>query len=279
MANESQNQNKSTILTLESLTKQYDTLLMQYNQVQSDYINYLQQNPSTLQQGSGATRNNQELTSIPNYTFWGTSGISSNNVSSVQQCSALCSRTQGCSGATYNVTNNNQNNCWLRSGDGIIVAGTSNQYAIISKSKEYLLTLQTLNSQLIDVNNKIIQLMQNNKNTFLAEIKNRKSKYILLVQNNSKLEEERNNILLQLSQFQSINEKQNEGELIVTKNYYTFVLLLIIALICMFILSKIYIGTASENADETVNILSTIFFIFIICVVVFIIYYYFHNRI
>jgi heme/copper-type cytochrome/quinol oxidase subunit 4 len=121
--------------------------------------------------------------------------------------------------------------------------------------------------------------MQNNKNTFLAEIKNRKSKYILLVQNNSKLEEERNNIVLQLSQFQSINEKQNEGELIVTKNYYTFVLLLIIALICMFILSKIYIGTASENADETVNILSTIFFIFIICVVVFIIYYYFHNRI
>jgi hypothetical protein len=277
MSSESQNQNNSAILNLESLTKEYDTLLIQYNQVQSDYINYLQQNPSSTQQGQG--QNTTTLTSIPNNTFWGTSGISSSNVSSVEQCSALCSNTPGCSGATYNATNNNQNNCWIRSGDGIIVPGTTNQYAIISKSKEYLLTLQTLNSQLIDVNSKIIQFMQNNKNTFLEQDNDRNNKYILLVKNNSMLEEERNNILLQLSQIQSINEKQTDGELIVTKNYYNYILLLVVALICIFILSKIYIGTASENAGETINILSTIFFIFIICVVVFIIYYYFQNRI
>jgi NADH:ubiquinone oxidoreductase subunit 3 (subunit A) len=279
MSSESQNKNNSPILNLESLTKQYDTLLIQYNQVQTDYINYLQKNPSTIQAGSTTTQVNQELTSIPNNTFWGTSGISSSNVSTVEQCAALCSSTPGCSGATYNDTKTTQNNCWLRSGNGPIVSGTTNQYAIITQSKEYLLTLQTLNSQLISVNIQIIQLMQNNKTIFLSEDDDKNSKYNVLVQNNSKLEEERNDILVQLGQFQSINEKQSQGELIVTKNYYNYILLLIVVLICVFILSKIYVGSSNGNAEDIINILSIIFFTFIICVVVFIIYYYFHNRI
>jgi hypothetical protein len=277
MSNKSQDQNNSLILNLESLTKQYDTLLIQYNQVQSDYINYLQKNPSSIQLGK--TQNTNALTNIPNSTFWGTSGISSSNVSSVGQCSALCSKTPGCSGATYNTTNNSQNNCWLRSGNGIIIAGTNGQYAIVSQSKEYLLTLQTLNSQLIDVNKKIIQFMKDNKNIFLEQGNERTQKYNLLNQNIYKLEEERMNILQQLSQFQTIDEKQNQGELIVTKNYSNYVLLLIIVIFCIFILSKIFINSTNENSGANVGAFSTILFIFIICFFIFFVYSYFFNRI
>jgi len=277
MSNKSQNQNNSVVLNLESLTKQYDTILIQYNQVQSDYINYLQKNPASVQLGK--TQNANALTSIPNSTFWGTAGISSSNVSSVAQCSALCSKTPGCSGATYNTTNNSQNNCWLRSGNGIIIAGTNGQYAIVSQSKEYLLTLQTLNSQLIDVNQKIIKLMQDNKNIFLEQGNERRQNYNLLTQNIYKLEEERMNILQQLSYFQTIDEKQNQGELIVTKNYSNYVLLLIIVIFCIIILSKIFINSTSENSGANVGAFSTILFIFIICFFIFFIYAYFYNRI
>ena len=147
---QNQKQNDSAILNLESLTKQYDTTSIQYNQVQSDYINSLQ---NTSQEQIQSTSN---LANVPNSTFWGTTGISSTNVSSLDKCSALCSKTPGCSGATYNVTNNNQNNCWLRGGDGSIITGTSNQYAIIPQATNYLKTLEILNIQLINLNNQNI---------------------------------------------------------------------------------------------------------------------------
>jgi hypothetical protein len=131
------NSNNPTMLNLESLTKNYDTLLIQYNQLQNDYINYLQQNPSIIQQG----KTNLNLVNIPNSTFWGATTLSTSNVSNVDQCRALCSNTPGCSGATFNVTNNTQNNCFLSGGDGMIIGGSATQYAIISKANQYLTTL------------------------------------------------------------------------------------------------------------------------------------------
>jgi hypothetical protein len=239
MFHESQNQNNSIILNLESLTKEYDTLLMQYNQVQSDYINYLGKTPSAIHAGKGET--NANLSIIPNSTFWGSSGISNTNVSSVDKCSALCSKTPGCNGATYNVTNSSQNNCWLRSGDGMVITGTNEQYAIIHKSKEYLLTLQTLNSQLIDANNKIMEVFKKYQ-SIQEQDTEKKNKFYLLKQNYEKLEKERLNILKQLENYQTIESKQMQGELIVTKNYYNYILLFILVLFCLFILSRISIA-------------------------------------
>jgi hypothetical protein len=284
--NQNQKQNNSAILNLESLTKQYDTTLIQYNQVQSDYINNLQNSPSSalpgqsqvqataLAQAQVQGKSDLNLVSIPNNTFWGTKGISSSNVSSVEKCSALCSITPGCSGATYNVTNNNQNNCWLRGGDGSIIAGTNKQYAIISKSKNYLQTLENLNIQLINLNNKIMQIFDTNKNVFLAQDNERNHKYAILKENYKRLEKERRNILNQLLKYQTIEEKQNQGELIVTSNYYNYILLLIIALVCMFILSKtavILIGenVASSSISNSGLLIATILSCFVIVLLYF----------
>jgi hypothetical protein len=241
MSEQNKQKNNSIILNLESLTKEYDTLLIQYNQVQSDYINYIQQRQTTL-----------KLATVPNSTFWGTSGISSSNVSSVEQCSALCSRTPGCSGATYNVTNlnNSQNNCWLRSGNGMVVVGTSGQYAIIPQEKEYLLTLQTLNSQLINANNKILKVFQKYE-SIPDQDTLRVQKNNLLKQNYKKLEKERLSILKQLEDHESIEQKQNEGKLIVTKNYSNYILLLIIVFVCFLILGKTVIDSVNQNTTSS----------------------------
>jgi hypothetical protein len=267
--NQNQNQNNSAILNLESLTKQYDTSLIQYNQVQSDYINTLQNTQSSsLPTQSQVPTSSPNLVTIPNTTYWGTTGISSSNVSSVDTCSALCSKTPGCSGATYNVTNNSQNNCWLRSGNGSIITGSSNQYAIIPQAKSYLKTLEKLNVQLIDLNNKIMNVLETNKNVFLAQDNQRNDKYALLKENYKKLEKERRNILKQLLQYQTIEGKQTQGELVVTMNYYNYILLLIVVLICVFILAKTAVILIGENvtssSNTTFGYMFIIFFTFLI---------------
>ena len=273
--NQNQNQNTSLILNLESLTKQYDTLLIQYNQVQSEYIDYLQKN-----QGKNGLQSSLDLTKVPNSTFWGTGAISSTNVSTLDQCSALCSKTPGCSGATYNITSNSQTNCWLRSGDGMVVTGTSKQYAIIPKAKNYLLTLQTLNSQLIDTNRKILQVFQQYETLSDQDI-DRVQKYNLLKKNYTHLEKERKDILNQLKDHQTIQEKQTHGSLIVTKNYYNYILLLFIVIVCLLILSKTVIDSVGQNSSSTSNSNSNslgLFFTILISLILILVISYFYGR-
>lgn len=269
-----ENQNNSDILHLESLVKQYDTLLIQYTQVQTDYINFLKENVTTNQSNS----NNPKLVSIKGSTFWGTSAISSSNVSSVGQCSALCSTTNGCSGATYNSNSGTQNNCFLRSGYGDVIAGTNSQYAIVPQSKEYLLTLQNLNSQLIEVNNEISNFIQTNGDVFSTQNNERLEKYKLLQKNFEQLEQERIKIVTELSQFQSLNDVQGQGELIVTKNYYSYILLLFLVIICIFCVSRIVINSNNEKMEANMNVFALIFTIFIITFLIFMLLAFFQRR-
>ena len=243
-----QYENNSIILNLESLIMQYDTLLIQYNQVQSDYINYLQKNSSLIQ-----GEKNSDLTTIQKSTFWGDDGILSSYVPNVEECSALCMATPGCSGATYNVTNTNQRNCWIRTGDGMVIAGTDEQYAIIPKIKNYLLTLQSINTQLIHVNNKIIIIFKTNENNFSLQDKERSEKFNLLKENYRKLEEEHLKISSKLIDDQTIEGKKKQTELIVTKNYYNYLVLLFIVLLCFLILSKTIINSMNENVPSPNN--------------------------
>jgi hypothetical protein len=268
------NSNNPTMLNLESLTKNYDTLLIQYNQVQNDYINYLQQNPSIIQQG----KTNLNLVNVPNSTFWGATTLSTSNASTVDKCSALCSNTPSCTGATFNVTNNTQNNCFLSGGDGMVIGGSATQYAIIPKAKQYLITLETLNSQLISTNSQIIQFFQTNKSVFASQDNERVQKYNLLKENYAKLEEQRLEILNKLLDYQTIEEKQHEGELIVKKNYYNYVLLLFIALLCFLILSKTVINSVSQNGSTNNKSGYYTLLIVLIILLLFVVISYFYRR-
>jgi len=270
-----ENLNNSDILHLETLVKQYDTLLIQYTQVQTDYINFLKVNVTTDQTNSST---NSKLVSIKGTTFWGTSGISSSNVSSVGQCSALCSSTSGCTGATYNSNSGTQNNCFLRSGDGDVIAGTSSQYAIVPQNKEYLLTLQNLNAQLMQVNSEISNFIQTNSSVFSTQNNDRLEKYKILQQNFEQLAEERIRIASELSQFQSLNEKQGQSELIVTKNYYSYILLLFLVIICLFFVGRIVINSNNEKTEANINVFALIFIIFIITFLVFMLIAFFQRR-
>ena len=172
----------------------------------------------------------------------------------------------------------NKNNCFLRSGDGEVITGTTNQYAIISKGKEYLLTLQNLNNQLIQINRQIISFIETNDTTFASQNAESLSQYNLLKKNYSALAVERKNILRRLSQYQSVDEIQTQSELIVNKNYSNYILLIVIVLICLFFTVKIFITSSNTNSDNNINVFLLIFIIFIISFVVVWIVLFFKKR-
>ena len=249
MGDNSENSINSIILNLESLIKQYENVLTQYNQVETDYINYLHQVKSNV------SNTVSDLVSFKNRSFWGSGELSSSRVSSVNECTALCSSTPGCSGATYNNTNNNtQHNCWLRKGEGLIFLSDSDQFAILPKSKGYLNVLQGLNSQLIFLNERILTAFKDNEYDFSMQDKERFNKYNLLRINYQKLEEQRQIILEQLENIQTLDSKRFNGELAVTKNYYNYILLFIIVILCCIFLSKIIINSGSNQITNNFSI-------------------------
>jgi hypothetical protein len=265
MNSDSENSINSIIFTLERLLKEYETLLTQYNQVETDYINYLQQVKSNV------SNRVSDLVNFKNQAVWSQKTLSSSRVSNVQKCQALCSKTLGCRSATYNNTANNAiaNNCFLNSEEGNIY-NAENQYAIVNKSTGYLKTLQALNNQLINLNERILMIFKNNEYSFSMQDQERFNKYRLLRINYGKLEEQRANILEQLQNIQTLDSKQVNGELYVTKNYYNYIILFIVVVICCIILSKIILNSVSSQNIANFDIMDYkyVFMIIIISILI-----------
>lgn len=258
------NASKTNILHLESLTKKYDTLLIQLNQAQLDYADYL----------NNQTVKGNNFTNIAGAVFWGSDSVSSSNtpvIDTVEKCSALCSSTTNCTGATFNIKDFNTPQCWLRSGDGNVITSGPNNYAIIPKSKKLLTNIKMLNSQLSNINNEILATIKNGYPSFDDEQNNLLNKFNLLNQTYNKLELERNNILDKINQVNTLDDEQNYSSLSVNKSYYTYISFLIIFCICIFILVKISMNTDYKDIN-LFNLILTI--ILITLIIIFIIYFY-----
>ena len=190
---------KSVVLDLESLNAEYRNKLIEYRQAVANYVNYLKQdgksdtnvdkNPNC---GSWASMGfctseremrgmlsvcakscnapkKQEMVNIKNATYWGTGQIAQNNSATLQECTASCAMTDGCTGATFNATDSAQPMCWLRSGDTDITGGKDSDYAIVPKGKQMLMIVQKINMRLSDINQQIQKITKNGSSAFLKE--------------------------------------------------------------------------------------------------------------
>jgi hypothetical protein len=304
---------KSVVLSLETLSKEYDTVLIKYNQAQKDYINYLK-TQSTNNACSKYNSNSKEIDQAcyeeiwkksgcvtpnvvsassdwaksqePNYninaeplidiqgaTFWGTKGISEGAASSIEQCKAMCSADSSCSGATFNP---DKAYCWIRSGDSQITVGMPNDYAIVPENLKYLKIIQGLSEKLTNINQKILQIINQGEPLYTKQDLQRKQQTMILNQNYKKLTEEREKVEKTIKKYQDLNKAQNEGEIVITKNYSTFIagILIFLIIICLFI--KMLPNTAAAAANATVQQggslkSNTYILIFIIILITFII--------
>jgi len=228
---------QSLVLDLETLNVQYSNLLTQYEQAVANYTNLIQQ-----QSTSNTT---PPFMDISNNAFWGTVDISSNIIPTVYQCKALCATTSGCSGATYNTTTQT---CSLRSGEGSLVPSASNLVALIPEETYLLLNMQSINAQLIQINQEILNKTTAGETVFDSEYTERQTQAEELLKNYIMLTAEKNKINGMINDFENLNQEEINGNITISKNYYSFVLLLILS-IALIVLLFMFSGSSSTNAN------------------------------
>lgn len=275
---------KSIVLDLESLNAEYRNKLIEYRQAVANYVNYLKQDvkPDTSVDRSpwckqivaagwctsklGQEQNvsyycpkscnelkKKEMVTIKNATYWGTGPIAQNNSATLQECSASCAMTDGCAGATFNATDSAKPMCWLRSGDTDITGGKDSDYAIVPKGKQMLMIVQKINMRLSEINQQIQKITQNGQETYDSQTPERKTNMAELARQYIQLNEEREKIDNTINDYQTLDQQQIQGDLTANKNYYSFVLLLLLAIITIFVLYKVGFSFNSETNSSVLS--------------------------
>jgi hypothetical protein len=243
--NNNNQQAESIILQLETLSKQYDTTLVKYQQATTNYVNALQQLNNT----------SPTFAIIQGNAFWGTGSIASSassNATTANACSALCSQTTGCSGATFSPNNNGSPTCFLRTGDGNIIPSSSSSYAIVPTIQQYFSNMVSLNEQLIYINEQIMQIVDNQGDeVYTSEVQQRYTNASELQKNYNKLMKEKKQIEKQLNSFDDLDQAQSNSELITNSNYLSYILLLGLVIVCIILLLNISSIFGSKKSSQS----------------------------
>jgi len=195
--------------------------------------------------------NASAFSEIKGQAFWGTSQISVINNGTLQDCTASCASTPGCTGATFNQSDNGRPICWLRGGDGSSIPALENDYAIIPKSKQLLKIVESVSDELKNMNSKMQTKIDKIREIYGDQIQERDIQNYDLIGEHVKLEDERMKVQKMLEQYEKLENQESELGLFVTHKYYTFFLLL--ALVVIFIIVLAY----SSSDEKTAQVISS----------------------
>jgi hypothetical protein len=206
---------------IDSLSNEFNMLINKYQETYNKYINVIDNHVKTFK-------------NIENHSFFGENRITTLNNIDVTNCETICSKTPLCSGATFNTV---LNNCILSSGTGKIVP-TQKSKAIIKEAMYYSYELQNLNSKLMDINEE----MMKDSNSSYSEYKETQKQYNEQKEisniNYQTLTEERKYIEKMIRDYETLNKAYENGNIVVTSNYYRYILLSLIVTLLLFIFFK-----------------------------------------
>lgn len=222
--------------------------------------------------------NKEQLVTLKGKGFWGDTSIAVNNLPTLQDCQASCSSTKGCTGATFNKNDHSEPICSLRGGDGNIVNGLPDDYAIIPKGKLLLTTVNDINEKLARINQQILSKIKNSKSIYNENSQKNILKNNELKEQYKQLILDRNNIRKIINEYQTLDQKQVEGNIIINKNYYSFLLLMGLVIAIIFILYK-FSGPIKQQTNTLIQSggyvsSNTSYIIFGIILFIFAIYFY-----
>lgn len=210
-------------------------------------------NASTYNKSSTPQYNidQQPLVSIKGSTYWGTSSVGQNNSATLQECQASCAKTKGCTGATFNATAPQRQSCLLRGGNSSVTTGTTDDYAIITKGKQLLNIVETVNQKLSDVNQKIQEMTASQEAAYNTQSQERHFKTADLETQFKQLNEDRDKINSLSGKYQTLDQAQIQTGLTVTQRYYTFVLLVLLAIIAVYLLFNFAVSSSSSAGSQS----------------------------
>lgn len=206
---------------LQTLSEQFNSLLTQYTNTYQEYISLV-------------SSNNNTFTSVPDTSFVGQSNINVLNNSTLTACQTGCSSNSSCSGATFN---NTLSTCTLSSGTGNLVS-TPQSTAIVQQAIYYSYQLQQLNSQLMNLNQQMMNVSISSYSQFQQTQQQSQQQEQALQNNYQTLLQERKQIDRIIRQFETLNSAYDNGYINVTGNYYSYIVLLFVAIFLVFLLMK-----------------------------------------
>jgi hypothetical protein len=235
MATQNQTTNEESetiILDLETLTKKYQTLVIEYQQAVVNYIDYIKEEQIDL------SHNTQSFVTVKSSAYWGTSGISQNNSNTLASCMASCKKTNGCTGATFNATDYSTPMCFLRKGSSTITTGKDGDYAIINKAQYLLSIVESINKQLITINEQILEKTREGQPLYHSKLEENDIQNEILINKYRALTLDREKITEMMKEYQTLDKTQNQGNIKINQNYYSFILLLALSLLIVYMLYK-----------------------------------------
>jgi hypothetical protein len=216
--------------------------LIEYQQAVANYVNFLKQNTS-----------NSSMSTTNGSSYWGTSSVGENVAQTLAQCEISCLQASGCTGATFNPPNNGQVNCFLRGGDSNLSPGSDNDYAIVPTATMLLLIVKNINQQLTDINSQIQQKTDSSQPLYDEQSEQRGLQTTELIGQFIQLNQEREKINQMLNEYQTLDQAQTQGDIMINQNYYSFLLLLGLAIVILIILYKFGFSSTTENAPPVLQ--------------------------
>ena len=209
--------------------------------------------------------------SIQGQAYIGTDSAGQSSAKTLQDCIASCSSNSKCTGATFI-----SNKCDIRTGDSEITPSTNDSYAIIPKSKQLLLNMENINQQLLIINKEINDKIQIYQPQYYENNKMGKQKTQELLANYENLSKERETILKMLNQYEILDRTEEQNQIKINQNYYTYILLTILAIAIIYLLYK----ASFINMPSTVQYggdlgIGTYYIIFIIILIIISLNFYF----
>jgi hypothetical protein len=206
---------------LQTLSDKFNAILTQYTNTYQEYISLVNSNRNSL-------------TTVPNSSFLSQRFIKTLNNSTLDDCKTACASNSSCSGATFN---DSLLNCTLNSGFGRIIP-TTKSTAIVQQAMYYSYQLQQLNSQLTNINQQMMKISNSSYNNFQQSQQQSLQREQALKNNYQILSQERYHIDEMVRQFQTIDSAYHDGNLIVTSNYYNYIVLLFVVVFLIFLFMR-----------------------------------------
>jgi len=208
---------------IDSLSNEFNILINRYRDTYNKYIDVID--------------NNNTFKIINNYSFFGEQRITTLNNTDITNCETICSKTPMCYGATFNTV---LNNCILSSGTGKIIPSQKSK-AIVKEAIYYSYELQNLNSKLMDINEEIMKVSNSIYTQYKETQKQSNEQKEISKINYQTLTEERKHIEKMIRDYETLNKAYENGNIVVTSNYYSYMLLSLIVIVLIFIFFKFFI--------------------------------------
>jgi len=194
---------KDSLIKVETLQKEYDVTLQQYQEAVKNYITLIQTNDKTF-------------VSLTGRSWWGEKGLAEKNTDSKEQCQEMCANNNKCTGATFNPV---KRYCWTREGDASLSVSDTDDLAIIPKQTSALISMKTLNEKLLNINDAISNEFKNIDPTVKQQMKLKQIKQTQLNKSYQHLLDQKIQMEKQLQEYYSIQQNYDNQTLFVNKHF------------------------------------------------------------